>query len=92
VNFFSTHFSLSASARRRNVQELFKYANKHSLPQVIVGDFNDNPEGEAIQFLIGNHKLNGTTGDFKDAWKELNPGVEDKVGWTCIQDLRSIGN
>ncbi len=60
---------------------MWEYMNNYSLPQIIVGDFNDIPAGEVVQFLTGNKKLDGKSGNFKDAWKQLH-GEDIHKGWT----------
>jgi len=88
INFFSTHMSLSDSARRRNALEMLEFMNNFTLPQIIVGDFNDNPEGDLVQFLVGKISLEGKTGNFKDSWQELRGEDDMSTSWTytTLQD------
>lgn len=71
LHFFTTHMSLSHSSRRRNMMEILEFTESFSLPQVIVGDFNENPDTESLDFITGRLELDGKTGKFKDAWKVL---------------------
>jgi len=82
INFFVTHMSLSKSARRRNSIEIVNFANLHSRPQILVGDFNDEPESEMLHFLLGKLELDGAIGDWKDAWLHVHGPLKEKDGWT----------
>ena len=84
VNVFSTHMSLSELARRRNVIEFWDFVNRYEGAQIILGDFNCEPDSETYQFLVGNKEINGVTGNFKDAWVELHGNDKEKEGWTYI--------
>jgi hypothetical protein len=44
------------------------------------------PNTESLDFLIGKHELNATTGNFQDAWLLLKG--EQEAGWTytTLQD------
>jgi len=82
LNFFVTHMSLSEVARRRNVVEIWDFVSKYNekIPQVLVGDLNEEPDSNTLDFLLGKIELSATTGDFKDAWQLLHG--ESKDGWT----------
>jgi endonuclease/exonuclease/phosphatase (EEP) superfamily protein YafD len=82
INILTTHFSLSSSARKRNTLEVWDFVSTLTEPVIILGDFNCEPDSEAFKFFTGELELNGKKGNFKDAWRELNPTVDDKDGWT----------
>ena len=82
VNILTTHFSLSTSARRRNTLEVWDYVLQLTEPVILLGDFNCEPDSETFKFFTGQIEIEGKRGDFKDAWRELNPNVDDKEGWT----------
>eukprot|EP01116_Phalansterium_solitarium_P015515 TRINITY_DN3432_c0_g1_i2.p1 TRINITY_DN3432_c0_g1~~TRINITY_DN3432_c0_g1_i2.p1 ORF type:complete len:463 (-),score=186.22 TRINITY_DN3432_c0_g1_i2:231-1619(-) len=90
VHVFVTHMTLSDSARLRNAVEFLRFADRYPGPQVFVGDFNMNPDGEALLFLRGERQLDGLSGNFRDAWLELHPESAADVahGWTytTLQD------
>ena len=64
VHFFDTHLSLSQNARNRTVREITAFTNRYPLPHILVGDFNELPDQEAICHITAN---------FQDAWNHLHP-------------------
>jgi len=75
INIFSTHFSLSESARKRNLVELAEFVSTNSkgYPNIILGDFNSEGNTSAPLYIEGKFPLNGISLrglKFKDAYKE----------------------
>jgi endonuclease/exonuclease/phosphatase family metal-dependent hydrolase len=72
IDVFTTHLSLSERARDASVQEMWKYVKSvenGSTFQVLLGDFNAEPDTHAIQYLQGfKEGTDGTRTDFQDAW------------------------
>jgi len=71
ISFFTTHFPLSATARKRNIVELYEFVTTYPQPSIIVGDFNTEPETPEIQFLQGQIELGGLKPNYKDAFDYL---------------------
>jgi len=88
INVFNTHLSLSANARRRIVREIWNWIiGFDEYPQILMGDFNDEPDGWAILFLTGKASdIDGVTGDFRDSWIESN---HEETGYTFPSDKPS---
>jgi endonuclease/exonuclease/phosphatase family metal-dependent hydrolase len=85
LNVFNTHLSLSATARRRTVVEIWQWIVQFDGPSVLVGDLNATPDDDAIRFLTGQLELEGAKGDFRDAWQTLYSNsdiAELKQGFT----------
>eukprot|EP01118_Nematostelium_gracile_P012760 TRINITY_DN4710_c0_g1_i1.p1 TRINITY_DN4710_c0_g1~~TRINITY_DN4710_c0_g1_i1.p1 ORF type:complete len:440 (-),score=93.77 TRINITY_DN4710_c0_g1_i1:64-1281(-) len=81
VDIFTSHFSLSNSARRRNVVEFLHFAGISAKNQIFVGDFNEEPNSEGVDFLTGKLKIDGISGDFTDGWLKLK-GEDIRESWT----------
>jgi len=89
ISFFTTHFPLSAQARKRNIVELYEFVATYPQPAIIVGDFNTEPNTPEIQFLQGKIELAGFKPNFKDAFDHLvkrmnldNDEEKLEIGWT----------
>jgi endonuclease/exonuclease/phosphatase family metal-dependent hydrolase len=69
AHFFNTHLSLSRAARSRTVREISAFTSRYpeSLPHVLVGDFNETPDSDPVQHLLGE-------GGFSDTWVAANGG------------------
>jgi len=74
LHVIDTHLSLSRKGRSRTVRELVAFAGRYAgdSPVVLLGDFNEAPEGEPIQYITGQ-------GGYVDAWDHRHPG---EPGWT----------
>ena len=75
VDVFTAHLSLSESSRERTMVEMWDFVRNHSSGriQLLMGDFNAEPDSRGIQFLQGLAPLNGTMTDFQDCWLALHP-------------------
>jgi len=85
VELFTTHLSLSERARNASVAAMWDYlratsgegagqtgtAGPNPTLQVLLGDFNAEPDSAAIQYLQGLRALDGSRTDLKDAWLEV---------------------
>jgi endonuclease/exonuclease/phosphatase family metal-dependent hydrolase len=81
--------SLSEIARRRNVVEIWDFVSKYNgnnIPQILVGDFNSEPNSSSLDFLVGKIELSATTGDFKDAWQILHLNNQNDWTFTTLAD------
>ena len=89
VDVFTAHLSLSEPSRERTMVEMWHFVRDHSQGriQLLMGDFNAEPDSRGIQFLQGLGPLNGTTTDFQDCWLALHP--EPKPG---SNDTNEIDN
>jgi endonuclease/exonuclease/phosphatase family metal-dependent hydrolase len=76
LHVYDTHLSLSREGRRRTVREIAAFIDRNAAPAVLVGDFNEVPEEEAIH-----HIAEGA--GFLDAWPALHP---DDPGHTFSSD------
>ena len=78
---FTTHFPLSARARKRVVREAhgFVVGTAGRRPFVLTGDFNAEPDSAPIRFLTGRLTLEGGCGNLVDAWALLRL---DEAGFT----------
>ena len=74
LHFFNTHLSLSRKGRSRTVREITAFVRRYSdgLPGILVGDFNEIPDGDPIRHIT-------REAGFIDAWAHLHPGEQ---GWT----------
>uniref|UniRef100_A0A6B2L8B9 Endonuclease/exonuclease/phosphatase domain-containing protein n=1 Tax=Arcella intermedia TaxID=1963864 RepID=A0A6B2L8B9_9EUKA len=90
ISVFSTHFALSAIARKRNVVELYEFMQSFPKPSLLVGDFNTEPDTPEIHFLKGHHSLGGFHSTLRDAFDHVvhREGLEGDeeaqlaAGWT----------
>jgi endonuclease/exonuclease/phosphatase family metal-dependent hydrolase len=75
IYVFDTHFSLSAPAQLSNAVEITRFIKgvSGSLPAVVMGDLNAEPDADSIRFLHGAHSHEGETGDFFDCWTAAHP-------------------
>lgn len=68
-----THLSLSQTAQMRSVIEIYNYMNGFSLPSVLMGDLNAEPDSPPIQFLNGEIDIEGVKiSDLTDVWNEFD--------------------
>ncbi|KAH3761094.1 Inositol phosphophingolipids phosphoLipase C [Pelomyxa schiedti] len=84
----NTHLSLSDYSRYRNVAEIWEFSQQLPLPQLLCGDFNSEPTGNALKFLTGREALPeeitptaATLPDFKDSWEITHPPTQ-----SCTDD------
>ena len=86
VELFTTHLSLSERARNASVKSMWNFVKSSSTDaglqhdgtdgnvptlQVVLGDFNAEPDSAAIQYLQGLRSLGRSRTDLKDAWLEV---------------------
>eukprot|EP01106_Pelomyxa_sp_JSP_P000920 TRINITY_DN1135_c0_g1_i3.p1 TRINITY_DN1135_c0_g1~~TRINITY_DN1135_c0_g1_i3.p1 ORF type:complete len:238 (-),score=62.83 TRINITY_DN1135_c0_g1_i3:42-755(-) len=62
VTVLTTHLSLSDRSREENAREIWKFSQQLPLPQLLCGDFNSGPGGNAVTFLTGHAGLDPETG------------------------------
>jgi endonuclease/exonuclease/phosphatase family metal-dependent hydrolase len=74
VYVFDTHFSVSPVARVRNAVEVARFIREQSSdqPAVLMGDLNAEPDSLPVQFLLGQDRVDGESGDFVDCWVQAN--------------------
>jgi len=88
VSVASTHLSLSDTARKRNIVEVYDLINTLPYPRILLGDFNENFQSLSLDFFRGKYPMAGTSPAFKDAWSSFNnPDFnkeKEKQGWTYI--------
>lgn len=92
VDVFSTHLAPPpAQAYHRVRQVLFlddairdRRDPASSLPPILCGDFNAEPESDEMRFLMSTAVLDGRSTYFQDAWKVAGP--EGDPGWTQRPD------
>eukprot|EP01125_Pyxidicula_operculata_P000761 TRINITY_DN10691_c0_g1_i1.p1 TRINITY_DN10691_c0_g1~~TRINITY_DN10691_c0_g1_i1.p1 ORF type:complete len:433 (-),score=75.36 TRINITY_DN10691_c0_g1_i1:194-1492(-) len=73
IAVFSTHFSLSSTARQRNIVELADFAkNQFKAPHIIVGDFNTEPGTPEMLYLLHRHHENPN-------WGGIRPHYDDAL-------------
>lgn len=84
ISVFTTHFSLSANARKRNIVELYEFMLSFPPPYILTGDLNTEPDSPEIHFLQGSLEWNGIRSNLKDAWNVVKDRMElaDQTGWT----------
>ncbi|KAN0034168.1 hypothetical protein ACTFIV_000654 [Dictyostelium citrinum] len=58
INIFTSHFSLETDGSKRNAYESLNWINSFKKPHLFMGDFNLEPNENAIQFLLGNYDIN----------------------------------
>ncbi|EGG22662.1 hypothetical protein DFA_04792 [Cavenderia fasciculata] len=69
LNVLTSHFSLSFQGGQRNAYEIHNWTKQYDdAPNILVGDFNAEPNSHPIQFLTGKHSIKDNTGDFKDMY------------------------
>lgn len=68
LHVFVTHMSLSISAQRRNALEIWRELQRHSGPQLLVGDLNGTPQEAMYRFFTGREQWDGARGDMVDVW------------------------
>jgi endonuclease/exonuclease/phosphatase family metal-dependent hydrolase len=80
---FDTHFSLSASARIRNAEDVIAFTGREAgdEPTILMGDLNAEPDSPPIALLTGDPSEGG--GGFVDCWTSIHP---DDVGYTYASD------
>eukprot|EP00946_MAST-07B_sp_MAST-7B-sp1_P001999 g1999.t1 len=86
VELFTTHLSLSERARNASVKSMWNFVKSSSTDaglqhdgkdgnaptlQVVLGDFNAEPDSAAIQYLQGLRSLGRSRTDLRDAWLEV---------------------
>jgi endonuclease/exonuclease/phosphatase family metal-dependent hydrolase len=78
---FNTHFPLSAQARKRVAPVALDFVNQtaRDLPFAFTGDLNAVPTESPIQYLTGQTKIAGQSGNLHDAWTMCHP---DQDGYT----------
>jgi endonuclease/exonuclease/phosphatase family metal-dependent hydrolase len=74
VQFFNTHLSTAIDVVQ--VQEILQYirAQEQTYPgvaSILTGDFNDTPQSQAVQLLVGD----GSDTTFADTYSEANPSL-----------------
>eukprot|EP01127_Copromyxa_protea_P021278 TRINITY_DN7278_c0_g1_i1.p1 TRINITY_DN7278_c0_g1~~TRINITY_DN7278_c0_g1_i1.p1 ORF type:complete len:504 (+),score=87.07 TRINITY_DN7278_c0_g1_i1:32-1543(+) len=69
VSFFTTHSSLSDTARQRNIVEIVDFMKRFPEPHVLTGDLNSNPGTPEFQFLQGKFELGGFNVAYNDAYE-----------------------
>lgn len=73
MDVFTTHLSLSHRAREAAAVEIDAWAARHGRSpfQVLLGDFNAEPEEKSYRFLVGDAAaaLHGRVGNWTDAWE-----------------------
>eukprot|EP00937_MAST-01D_sp_MAST-1D-sp2_P004131 g4131.t1 len=75
VDVFTAHLSLSEPAREKTMLEIWEFVQRRSIGeiQLLMGDFNAEPDSRGIRFLQGLGALNGIRTDFEDCWLALHP-------------------
>lgn len=75
VHVYNTHFSLSAEARLSNASEVIRFIREQSasIPTVLMGDLNAEPEEACIQLLTGAKRQDGAPAEFLDCWTVVCP-------------------
>ena len=64
VDIFTTHLSLSERARDASVQEMWKFIKStetNTTFQILLGDFNAEPDTDAIKYLQGKYLSEGAS-------------------------------
>jgi endonuclease/exonuclease/phosphatase family metal-dependent hydrolase len=82
VDVFSTHLAWQlhdAALRERQVRALVRFVEERTDPAaalgpVIAGDFNAEPDANAIRYLCGLTALDGASTYFQDAWRLAGDG------------------
>lgn len=77
IDVFATHLNWKFDdgiTRETQVQELVGFVDDcadpgSSLPPILAGDFNAEPDSTEIRFLTGSTSLNGRSVYFQDAWR-----------------------
>lgn len=76
LSFFSSHATVDPDEQVKADQALaswqFVHSKDNGLPAFFAGDLNAEPDSLAMQFLRGEATHDGMTGDFTDAWLEVN--------------------
>lgn len=72
---YNTHLGLDTKSRVSQVNELIELTKQHSGPNILVGDFNTEPESEEFQLLLQQTDLIDSFQNIKDAhtFPVLNP-------------------
>ena len=87
-DIFTTHLVWrydEGHIREREVVELDDFVRTHpdpdaSLPPIVCGDFNAEPDSTEIRFLTGSTSLNGRSTYYQDAWRVAG-GRGDGFTW-----------
>lgn len=79
LHLFNCHFSWIPEQTSRNVLETLGYVNSFSGPKIMVGDFNAQPDSNALGMLF--------RAGWTDAWGKVRPAEE---GLTFESDRPSI--
>jgi endonuclease/exonuclease/phosphatase family metal-dependent hydrolase len=82
VDVFSTHLAWQlhdAALRERQVQALVRFVSECTDPAaplgpVVAGDFNAEPDSNAVRYLSGLASLDGTSVYLQDAWRLAGDG------------------
>jgi endonuclease/exonuclease/phosphatase family metal-dependent hydrolase len=82
VDVFSTHLAWQlhdAALRERQVQALVRFVSECTDPAaplgpVVAGDFNAEPDSNAVRYLCGLASLDGTSVYLQDAWRLAGDG------------------
>ncbi|EAL72130.1 hypothetical protein DDB_G0269560 [Dictyostelium discoideum AX4] len=79
INIFTSHFSLETDGSKRNAYESLNWINSFKKPHLFMGDFNLEPNENAIQFLLGNYDINNyykdnnnNNNNLIDTWVEFS--------------------
>lgn len=74
---YNTHLDhISQHARENGMHLIAQKIKEHELetglPVILMGDFNSEPSNEVIRFLKGEHSINGSAIQLKDAFEKLD--------------------
>eukprot|EP01130_Rhizamoeba_saxonica_P014107 TRINITY_DN6115_c0_g1_i1.p1 TRINITY_DN6115_c0_g1~~TRINITY_DN6115_c0_g1_i1.p1 ORF type:complete len:455 (+),score=83.77 TRINITY_DN6115_c0_g1_i1:94-1365(+) len=88
INVYSSHFSLSETARKRNLVEIGEYISKFDGMHILSGDLNTEPQSLTTAYFEGDIELSGRKMQFSDAFKE---SVKIKNKFASEQDILEAG-
>jgi endonuclease/exonuclease/phosphatase family metal-dependent hydrolase len=88
IDVFSTHLAPPPAQAYHRIREVLLIDDvvrdradpSASLPPILCGDFNAEPESDEMRFLTSTAVLDGRSTYFQDAWKVAGP--EGDPGWT----------